>query len=125
MSITTKTAIAALIATMNILPMTAEYRDTCNRAIDYYNTIQSDSVKEETTHLYILTKKKVTLSNGVVVDKNTYMHVLKENKKTWTVQWYNGKTKINKKAATDPFEVSGKKEADILMKRTAGIITAY
>lgn len=121
-----KTVITAMIAFASILPAGNPSRENINRAIEYYNnTAVQAAPAAEASHTWCITKKVVKLSNGCAVGRNTYMRILRENpsRDYYTVQWYDSAARLNK-SDVSVFTATPEVEEQIVMKKTAGVITA-
>lgn len=76
------------------------------------------------TSVWAITTATCTLSNGATVDGNTYLKVLENDisKDMYIIQWYDSSTEVSAEYV-HIFEVPKDKEVDIILRRTAGVIT--
>lgn len=75
--------------------------------------------------LWAITRQLCTTSDGYTIDRDIYIKVLSidANNNVCVIQWYDDETSV-KLDDIAVFEVPVDREYDILMRRTAGVITA-
>ena len=73
---------------------------------------------------WAITTKITLLSNGQAIDGATYVKVISDDGDYCTIEWYGDTAQVSR-FDIEVFEVPAGQEDVILMRKTAGVITAY